>query len=451
LYAWPLPLETFPIPSFFPHNPLSLLRIVCTYISQAVFPPSSQPSVKYQAYFSEDTSSVHVTDSNTTRALWEKGFFGKGTLSRSEPTWLDGEKRRRGILAKATSEEITNKRRNERKQFKLERARKEREIIEQRLIDEGKIHVFQYSKEDLDEEASKIDNKHQGLEVSTNRSGSALLESTSKFSTNVMDTERMNKETFDGNEPHNLASSQEARQPLGYQDYKTNSESSPAVLTQEEDDTVDTIVDQEHLQLTMEEAFFLSYGLGVLQVSRQGQRTPIGLDTLLESFRMQSYFPPAKKQGLKPDDPFLISYVVYHHFRSLGWVVRPGIKFAVDYLLYNRGPVFSHAEFAIIILPSYSHQYYRETEEGQESFLKKATKSWSWLHCVNRVQSQVRKSLVLVYVEIPPPDDYISRTAGSEQRDTEDGKHVANIGHLLQRYKVREIGLKRWLPNRSKE
>lgn len=44
------------------------------------------------------------------------------------------------------------------------------------------------------------------------------------------------------------------------------------------------------------------------------------------------------------DNPFLVHYAVYHHFRSLGWVVKGGIKFCVDYLLYKRGPVFHHAE-----------------------------------------------------------------------------------------------------------
>lgn len=45
------------------------------------------------------------------------------------------------------------------------------------------------------------------------------------------------------------------------------------------------------------------------------------------------------------DNPFLVNYAVYHHYRSLGWVVRNGIKFCVDYLLYKRGPAFHHAEY----------------------------------------------------------------------------------------------------------
>lgn len=46
----------------------------------------------------------------------------------------------------------------------------------------------------------------------------------------------------------------------------------------------------------------------------------------------------------RPDNPFLVNYAIYHHYRSLGWVVKGGIKFCVDYLLYKKGPVFHHAE-----------------------------------------------------------------------------------------------------------
>ena len=53
---------------------------------------------------------------------------------------------------------------------------------------------------------------------------------------------------------------------------------------------------------------------------------------------------PFLPQPNRFDNPFLVNYVVYHHYRSLGWVIKGGIKFCVDYLLYKRGPVFHHAE-----------------------------------------------------------------------------------------------------------
>ncbi|CAJ0868179.1 13528_t:CDS:2, partial [Entrophospora sp. SA101] len=37
-------------------------------------------------------------------------------------------------------------------------------------------------------------------------------------------------------------------------------------------------------------------------------------------------------------------YVAYHYFRSLGWVVRCGMKFGVDYVLYEKGPPFKHSQ-----------------------------------------------------------------------------------------------------------
>lgn len=69
-------------------------------------------------------------------------------------------------------------------------------------------------------------------------------------------------------------------------------------------------------------------------IAFQNSHTPSWLPSILQ--------PPPQSNNF--DNPFLINYVVYHHYRSLGWVVKGGIKFCVDYLLYKRGPVFHHAE-----------------------------------------------------------------------------------------------------------
>ena len=69
----------------------------------------------------------------------------------------------------------------------------------------------------------------------------------------------------------------------------------------------------------------------------------------------QAFKPPppastymASRHLRRPDNPFLISYIAYHHYRSLGWVVKTGIKFCVDWLLYKKGMVFSHAEYVVV-------------------------------------------------------------------------------------------------------
>jgi len=156
LYALPAPLRTFPLPIFVPHNPLSLFQILYTWFSQTVWPESSHLDPVYRAWFSPDTRSVHVTDAVSVRGLWEHGFYGKGNLSRSEPAWLDGERIRRGNKGKITSEEVTRKRRAERQQTKWERARKEREAIDQTLLLEAEAAIRRNSRMDVEFLGSSI-------------------------------------------------------------------------------------------------------------------------------------------------------------------------------------------------------------------------------------------------------------------------------------------------------
>ncbi|KAJ2904295.1 hypothetical protein MKZ38_008354 [Zalerion maritima] len=193
----------------------------------------------------------------------------------------------------------------------------------------------------------------------------------------------------------------------------------------------------EHLQLTPEEAFFLSFAFGALRILDPSSKDPIPLKKIFLLFRQYSYFPPRiapNDPDLRPDDPFTLHYVVYHHFRSLGWCVRSGIKFGVDWLLYLRGPVFNHAEFGILVLPSYTEdQWWKEHPEEVPP-----QKSWNWLSGIGRTLSQVYKSLVLVYVDIPSPRVF-------EETLEEEG-FAAAFGH----FRVREIMFGRWLHNRNR-
>ncbi|KAJ5689370.1 hypothetical protein N7462_003762 [Penicillium macrosclerotiorum] len=214
-----------------------------------------------------------------------------------------------------------------------------------------------------------------------------------------------------------------------------DSASATALEALNDDTDRDVLANEEHLQLSNEEAFFLIYALGVLRVVDPKDNSIISTSSLVPLFCHSSYYPPRNASAeLQPDDPFMISYAAYHHFRSLGWVIRSGVKFGTDYLLYNRGPVFSHAEFAVIIIPSYNHPYWSETEERRQHAAEQQNRSWWSLHCVNRVQNQVLKSLVACYVEVPPP------SASSD-----------DIGALISRYRVREFVLRRWVPNRTRD
>ncbi|KAK0264957.1 tRNA splicing endonuclease subunit sen2 [Friedmanniomyces endolithicus] len=523
----PLPLDIHPLPAFHPSNPISLLRLCYVYIFHILAPPSSHAKSSYIGHFSSDTRSVHVTNPAHIRALWEMGFFGKASLSRSEPTWLDREKARlraqaAGVGGARAAEVVTNARREERRLFKLERARAEREKIErQRAVEQGTAGV-----EDASESLLEPSQERQaGPDLAHTSPGSGALGQEAEGL--LKKSEQLNPEPSEhrvadpaARIPKSRADDFLASLANGPMPYKDGAAIVPSTgnidgnvnVLDEKNLTEPNIQNQEHLQITLEEAFFLSSALGVLHIKLPDtkQQPPSPIDLLI-LFAKHASFPSAQsrvrplipvpslavnsqplharavshaiavaplvkdptesslrvpitatpltpqpphlvasqnqvdlmgsKQLPAPDNHFLLNYVVYHHFRSLGWVVRPGLKFGADYMLYNRGPVFSHAEFAVIIMPSYTDAYW-ETPSGRRERRVKGEKNWWWLHCVNRVQSQVKKTLVLCYVDVPAPH------SGQDVRGVSGNVEVAK---LLRRYKIREFVIKRWAVNRSRE
>lgn len=170
----------------------------------------------------------------------------------------------------------------------------------------------------------------------------------------------------------------------------------------------------EHLQLMPVEAFFLKFALNAVDIKQGGVNLSAAglLDQLSSS---------------KVDDDFLLNYVVYHHYRSLGWCVRSGIKFGTDFLLYKRGPPFQHAEYATIVLPNYKDE---NKNQGM-------AKDFVWLSSISRVIGGVRKNLVLVFVDIPTQEEFDSR------RD--------DLESLLKLYKINEVLYRRWVPNKNRD
>ena len=562
LYALPAPIRTFPLPTFIPHNPLSLLHVLYVWVSQAINRPISNFAPLYQGIWSPETRSVHVTDNRSIRGLWEQGFYGKGTLSRSEPNWMDREKNLVGAeraATRSTAEENTVQRRAIRQQTKWERARKERDAIDQIRLEEAALEIAMMTakKESIPEELPELSmdsdasvttsepepaapistrislpptgplellllpnsvsdaylllkfTKLLPLKASSNWSShqciyaapvgpSELLALPNSFH----DIEVHPLETFEPVEdidpdpvsesmpPGNGNAALNGQPKLnntyinGFADIHEVSKASvapddnldkgdmtgdlvperprvkqhkcvrfsptvekntflqsqppsPELASPELKEQPLAIVSKEHFQLTMQETFFLTYALGSLVVLDPVTEAAIPNETLFDIFRKNSKFPPMANPSLSPDDSFMTSYVVYHHFRSLGWCVRGGAKFSCDFMLYQRGPPFTHAEYALLIIPSYTDEYWSRDIFLQNYVKGKQTRSWHWLHCINRVTTQAKKTLVLVYVDIPKP-----LSAEAEKSLGVDG--------ILKRYKVREFIVKRWARDRER-
>ena len=47
---------------------------------------------------------------------------------------------------------------------------------------------------------------------------------------------------------------------------------------------------------------------------------------------------------LLQSDSDLLRYLVYRALRTSGWVVRPGLNYGTDFLLYRLGPDRDHSE-----------------------------------------------------------------------------------------------------------
>ncbi|KAJ6496806.1 hypothetical protein DFH09DRAFT_342926 [Mycena vulgaris] len=375
IYGCPLPLIFWYPP---PTRVRSILGLVGLTLTKVETP-------QCQGIFDEATRSVWVSSRNDSTILWRRGFFGKGDLSRSEPSWLARQiNSRRAGGNRLTSEEMTAKRRAERKQFKIDRARAIAAVAAEAEA------VFE----------------SEGRVVVPALSGPAIPSAATWKPAPVT-----------------------AEPP-----------DTPATPQEEAPEDEEPPEDLEHLQLTLPEAFFLLWNLDCLTVADPHTNKLLSIQQIWIAFQAayltpQLFVSPKPTPVLQLDNPFLINYIVYHHYRSLGWVVRGGIKFCVDYMLYKRGPVFNHAEFSVVVCPVYEDP--ADQEASSVDLHNSSPFPWSWLSTINRVNSQVYKTLILTYVTIP-----------ARSRVSLD---VLNSPACLQHYSVREVTVRRFIPARMRD
>ena len=173
----------------------------------------------------------------------------------------------------------------------------------------------------------------------------------------------------------------------------------------------------EFLQLSLCEAFFLSYGLGCLTVHRS-DGSPLTITQLWQAC-------------LQAQPGFLALYVAYHHLRSKGWVVRTGEKYGVDFLIYKDGPMFHHSNAAILV-----QTVDKDTlQPVYDPAIPSIPFTWQYLAGINRINGAVGKDLILFHVLKPSglTDDDLSSPV------------------CIRQMSVQEIVLRRWIPDRSRE
>jgi tRNA-splicing endonuclease subunit Sen2 len=291
-----------------PSSTLSLTFLVQLLSKLSSSRPSREAIVpRCKGTYDPFTRSVFVTSPEDRNILFDRGFFGKGNLSRSEASW----KTRRvkllqeiaGLAAaggqkdgmKLTAEEVTAARRKERKQFKIDRAQA---ILNASLAAEAILRSsIQQTGDDAAEglaDTSELQRVDSALSQTTISSApqNAVSTQTDIAIPSVTDyahvlpegVTRLTPQTFLQRPTRPDAKPKGRRPPpASVSAAGTPNEqgslpdgTSPATIAVQEtsaptpsgEDLVDpdTVEDLEHLQLNLEEAFFLSWAVGCLDV-----------------------------------------------------------------------------------------------------------------------------------------------------------------------------------------
>ncbi|XP_068276035.1 tRNA-splicing endonuclease subunit Sen2 [Nyctibius grandis] len=165
----------------------------------------------------------------------------------------------------------------------------------------------------------------------------------------------------------------------------------------------------EYLQLSLEEAFFLVYALGCLSIY-YGEE-PLTILKLWEVF-----------SEVKAD--FKTTYMAYHYFRSKGWVPKVGLKYGTDLLLYRKGPPFYHASYSVIA---------ELVDDNFEGSLRRPL-NWKSLSGLNRTTVSASKELMLCY--LIRPSDMTEKEMSTPE--------------CMKRIKVQELIVSRWVSSRER-
>ena len=335
-YSDPLPFVP-PSPSFNIFSP-------STYKSLITTAASPEP---YVGAWCPATRSVNVNSDVDGVEIWRRGMWGKGTLSRSSPTWRIRKAQEMTGGKHLSLEELTALKRKERAEFKEERLKKER-------LERERVLRAEQTGEELPKEEEKDEEQPKRKRVK-------------------------------------MSSSQTAQELPVYSE---------------------SYLDKEKLQLSPEEALFL-FHLKLLTVTYNNRH--LSLSQFLHLIATSS----------QPDDPFLVHFIAYYHYRRQRLIVKPGLKFGVDYLIYDRPIPLAHAAHCINVIGNY-HLWDADSEEK----LVRDKISWQEINLWQRLMGNVRKRLKLIYVEIPRPD------AGRDWRDVESREEFENV---LMKYRIREV------------
>lgn len=193
-------------------------------------------------------------------------------------------------------------------------------------------------------------------------------------------------------------------------------------------DDMEQLQDQEEYVLTLEEYLYLK-----LFVSKNSTHLKYVKNTLV----------------LRPDMPLnklidgdflnktLVRFVVYSALRNKGYIVREGVKFGADYLVYDKkGPVFQHSDYSIVI---------RDFAGGEKDVMS-AEDILSRL----RIIATANKKMIVMDVECNV-DEVQWEKIQEQWKEIQDNRTLENLFlSLLSKFSIDQLLVERWIPERSR-
>ncbi|CAD6998858.1 unnamed protein product [Ceratitis capitata] len=123
----------------------------------------------------------------------------------------------------------------------------------------------------------------------------------------------------------------------GFYGKGSKSRGAPQVVTRNVTDVA------ECLTLELEEAAFLAYIFGALSIQNIENNEVKWAEFLNAAQTINSQF--------------IESFACYMYLKSKGWIIKSGIKFGGNFLIYKKGPRFHHASFIVFVRQKTTDQY----------------------------------------------------------------------------------------------
>jgi len=103
------------------------------------------------------------------------------------------------------------------------------------------------------------------------------------------------------------------------------------------------------LQLGLEEAFYISSGQAEFQIAvmTNEEKVVLCVDDLWNIFTTLQ-------------EKFRYRYIAYCYYKQKGWIVRDGLLYGADYLLYCKSPELCHSSYLVDIFVYYENGDIRE-------------------------------------------------------------------------------------------